>query len=61
MLSATTLLVLFFALRVAAHGGDWFQTLPKCWQSCFQTTEDGCSSSKCEPHPPSDIVLLDHD
>ncbi|KAH7414015.1 hypothetical protein DE146DRAFT_750191 [Phaeosphaeria sp. MPI-PUGE-AT-0046c] len=49
MRSSIALLVLFthlFALT-AAHRDWWLKGLPKCWQSCFADTEDGCSSSSC--------------
>ncbi|KAJ4372867.1 hypothetical protein N0V83_003158 [Neocucurbitaria cava] len=34
-------------LGVAAHRDWWLQGLPKCWQSCLSSTEDGCNSTKC--------------
>ncbi|OAK94346.1 hypothetical protein IQ06DRAFT_382054 [Phaeosphaeriaceae sp. SRC1lsM3a] len=49
MRSTTALLVLLanlFALTTA-HRDWWLKGLPKCWQSCFADTEDGCSSSSC--------------
>lgn len=50
MRSTTALLVLLanlFALTTA-HRDWWLKGLPKCWQSCFADTEDGCSSSSCK-------------
>ncbi|KAF2793417.1 hypothetical protein K505DRAFT_417804 [Melanomma pulvis-pyrius CBS 109.77] len=36
-----------FASGVLAHGYDWVDTLPKCWQSCLKATSDGCDSKSC--------------
>ncbi|KAF2023180.1 hypothetical protein EK21DRAFT_119007 [Setomelanomma holmii] len=41
------LLAQLFTGSVAGHRDWWLQTLPKCWQSCFANTEDGCASSSC--------------
>jgi hypothetical protein len=30
----------------------WLPNLPRCWQSCFANTGDGCSSSECESRAP---------
>jgi hypothetical protein len=50
MVSSTALLVVLFAqlFALSAARDLWLQSLPRCWQSCFSNTGDGCSSSSCE-------------
>jgi hypothetical protein len=55
MVSSTALLVVLFAqlFALSAARDLWLQSLPRCWQSCFSNTGDGCSSSSCESlYPP---------
>jgi hypothetical protein len=54
MVSSTALMVVLFAqlFALGAARDLWLPSLPRCWQSCFANTGDGCSSSSCESHAP---------